>query len=329
MGAAPQVIQSYSTTDESTMLLPNLLPQVGGAADATAKVILVQAPEVKATFEPAEPLQSEPKAEARSTRQYREEEEVTELQVEPPPPESSICEETSNVEKNGSDRPCENQEPEKVSTQMLLSIRRDQTYVSAPSAEVSTQVRPSIRRDQTYVSAPSAEEVTAQVRPSMRRDQTYVSAPSAEVEDATSTCASSEGFQNPKSSLEFEADLMRGRSCTYLEERSGRRFLATCTLDQDLNLVVDWTRSSFPFLHASVKFPIVSIEDVDDFAGCNLCLQPSLRASLTEDERSRLLMVYYKVNSGKTKSICLLEDSHQSMDYLSGGLINLKNSAAK
>merc|ERR1712187_820272 len=94
-------------------------------------------------------------------------------------------------------------------------------------------------------------------------------------------------------------------------------------VEQDL-LAVESTNSRFGFAHVSIKTPIAAIEGIDDFDGCNLGLHPEIRASLTKDERSRLLMVYYKIGKGRPKSICLLEESHQCMGDLLHGLMSLR-----
>jgi len=127
---------------------------------------------------------------------------------------------------------------------------------------------------------------------------------------------------------EFAKNAVTGRACTYFNERTGRRTAVTYKISTDLCLfTLEAPKRRFCNCgRISVRCPVSAVEDVDYFEAVEPLLKPKARASLSEDEKGRLVMVFHNDGKNNLASFAVLLDSHESRNLFANGLKTLATS---
>jgi len=127
---------------------------------------------------------------------------------------------------------------------------------------------------------------------------------------------------------EFAKHAVTGRACTYFDDRTGRRTAVTYRLSTDISqFTVEAPKRKFCNCgRISVTCPISAVEDVDYFEAVEPLLKPKAQASLTEDEKDRLVMIFYNNRKNKLVSFAILLDSRENRNLFANGLKTLATS---
>lgn len=125
---------------------------------------------------------------------------------------------------------------------------------------------------------------------------------------------------------DFAKQAVQGNSCTHFNDKSGRRTDVTYKISQDLEWFTIEARKRGLLGRFSVKFPIVAVRDIDSFEAVEELIKPTALATLTTDDRDRLVMVFYDNGKGDNVSVTLLMESRQSRHFFANGLKTLASS---
>lgn len=127
---------------------------------------------------------------------------------------------------------------------------------------------------------------------------------------------------------EFAKNAVTGRACTYFDDRTGRRTAVTYKISEDISrFTVEAPKRKFCNCgRICVRCPISAVEDVDYFEAVEPLLKPKAKASLTEDEQDRLVMVFYNNGKNNLASFAVLLDSRESRNLFANGLKALASS---
>lgn len=120
---------------------------------------------------------------------------------------------------------------------------------------------------------------------------------------------------------EFVRRAVRSCDCIYLNEKNGRRTPVTYKISEDLELITIEAKNRGLYSRFNRKCPTVALRDIDYFGSVASILKPKALASLTDDDKERLLMIFY--GHGKLQHITLLMESREGRDLFANGLKTL------
>lgn len=120
---------------------------------------------------------------------------------------------------------------------------------------------------------------------------------------------------------DFAKSAVRGCPCTFFDHRTGKRTPAMYYLNKDVTQITIMEKTlgrrsifkrgfGLPF-----DVPLACILDVDNFEGCMQCLDTKVLKNLSDEDKARLLMVFYESKKGnRTLIFTLILDSVESRD---------------
>jgi hypothetical protein len=291
----PHVI--YSSTDEHVGqgALPNLLPSKSKELVKTKPELMPSAPPAEELDKPKKAVASVPPPPLKEPALPASPPTVTKDAVLVP----SVADLPADVERSSTAQPEVNN----------ADLPRDLTE---PEAETEATSPGAALRE-----SPATEEPVAQAQGEA----------SGEMAPLTDDDASLEHLQEIVA--EFSKKAVSGAASVYVNEKTAKRSNVTYTMTSDLTQLTIAAEKKGIFAPFSLTVPIASIQDTDEFEGCQDLLRPKLKATLTKDEMERFLMVFYEDKKGELKSVCLIEQSVESKNQFSTGLKMLASSMQK